>query len=234
LISQNQCDINTVICDFITQRIKKKRCLNKHGKVCLLFNSCLNCCFSVCRLALFLGEKAAILQQKVVEEIGKLIREGANTFLRKEYKILAIFSGVVAVILFLFLPSPIWKGKFGPNLIMALSYIAGTVFSAIAGKIGIQVSTIANVKSAEAAKNGLKPSFMAGFRGGAVMGMAVVGGSLLGVSAVMLVTGDTTALLGFSFGASSLALFAKAGGGIFTKTADISADLVGQGRTWYP
>jgi K(+)-stimulated pyrophosphate-energized sodium pump len=165
---------------------------------------------------------------KRVEEIGKLIREGANTFLRKEYKILAIFSGVVAVILFLFLPSPIWKGKFGPNLIMALSYIAGTVFSATAGKIGIQVSTIANVKSAEAAKNGLKPSFMAGFRGGAIMGMAVVGGSLLGVSAVMLVTGDTTALLGFSFGASSLALFAKAGGGIFTKTADISANLVGK------
>ena len=154
---------------------------------------------------------------KRVEEIGKLVRKGANTLLRKEYKILAIFSGVVAVILFLFLPSPIWKGKFAANLTMALSYIAGTVFSGIAGKIGIQVSTIANVKAAEAAKKGIKPSFMAGFRGGAVMGMAVVGGSLLGVSAVMLLTGNTTALLGFSFGASSLALFAKAGGGILQK-----------------
>ena len=193
----------------------------------MLFNSCLNCCFLFAGW-LYFWVKKQTSSNKRVEEIGKLVRKGANTLLRKEYKILAIFSGVVAVILFLFLPSPIWKGKFGPNLIMALSYIAGTVFSATAGKIGIQVSTIANVKSAEAAKNGLKPSFMAGFRGGAIMGMAVVGGSLLGVSAVMLVTGDTTALLGFSFGASSLALFAKAGGGIFTKTADISANLVGK------
>jgi K(+)-stimulated pyrophosphate-energized sodium pump len=177
---------------------------------------------------LYLWVKKQPSSNKKVAEIGKLIRDGANVFLRKEYKILAIFSGVVAVLLFLFLPSPIWKGKFAANLTMALSYIAGTVFSGIAGKIGIQVSTIANVKAAEAAKKGIKPSFMAGFRGGAVMGMAVVGGSLLGVSAVMLLTGNTTALLGFSFGASSLALFAKAGGGIFTKTADISADLVGK------
>ena len=71
-------------------------------------------------------------------------------------------------------------------------------------------------------------SFMAGFRGGAVMGMAVVGTSLLGVAGILMLTGDATAVLGFSFGASSLALFAKAGGGIFTKTADVSADLVGK------
>jgi K(+)-stimulated pyrophosphate-energized sodium pump len=165
---------------------------------------------------------------KRIAEVGKLIRDGANTFLRKEYVVLARFSGIVAVLILLFLPSPIWKGNWTNNLTMAVSYIAGTVFSAIAGKIGMQISTIANVKSAEAAKNGIKPSFIAGFRGGAVMGMAVVGGSLLGVSAVMLITNNTTALLGFSFGASSLALFAKAGGGIFTKTADISADLVGK------
>ncbi|MGI6577962.1 MAG: sodium-translocating pyrophosphatase [Eubacteriales bacterium] len=165
---------------------------------------------------------------KRIAEVGKLIRDGANTFLRKEYVVLARFSSIVAVLILLFLPSPIWKGNWTNNLTMAVSYIAGTVFSAIAGKIGMQISTIANVKSAEAAKNGIKPSFIAGFRGGAVMGMAVVGGSLLGVSAVMLITNNTTALLGFSFGASSLALFAKAGGGIFTKTADISADLVGK------
>jgi len=165
---------------------------------------------------------------KKVAEVGQLIRQGANTFLRKEYKVLARFAGVVAVLILVFLPSPIWKGNFVENIIMAVAYIAGTVFSAIAGKIGIQVATIANVKAAESAKNGIKPSFMAGFRGGAVMGMAVVGASLLGVTAVMLFTNNTTALLGFSFGASSLALFAKAGGGIFTKTADISADLVGK------
>ena len=90
------------------------------------------------------------------------------------------------------------------------------------------MATIANIKTAEAAQKGIQPSFLSGFRGGAVMGMAVVGASLLGVALVFLLTKNTTALLGFSFGASSLALFAKAGGGIFTKTADISADLVGK------
>ena len=163
-----------------------------------------------------------------IADVGKLISSGASTFLRKEYLMLAKFAGVAAVLIFLFLPKPAWNGSVLGNIVMALSYIGGTVFSAVAGKIGIQVATIANMKTAEAAKEGIRPSFMAGFRGGAVMGMAVVGSSLLGVSLVFILTGSTTALLGFSFGASSLALFAKAGGGIFTKTADISADLVGK------
>ncbi|MGI6200358.1 MAG: sodium-translocating pyrophosphatase [Christensenellales bacterium] len=163
-----------------------------------------------------------------IATVGELIRQGANTFMRKEYKVLARFAVIAAVIIAVLLPQPIWMGAPLDNLTMALAYLAGTVFSAIAGKIGIQVATIANMKAAEAAKRGIKPAFMVGFRGGAVMGMAVVGSSLLGVAAVLLITGDTTALLGFSFGASSLALFAKAGGGIFTKTADISADLVGK------
>lgn len=163
-----------------------------------------------------------------IAQVGKLIRQGAATFLSKEYRVLTRFAGIAAILILLFLPKPIWSGGFIKNITMAISYIAGTVFSAIAGKIGIEVATIANIKASEAAKNGIKPSFMAGFRGGAVMGMAVVGASLLGVTAVLLITNNTTALLGFSFGASSLALFAKAGGGIFTKTADISADLVGK------
>ncbi len=164
-----------------------------------------------------------------IAEIGAYIRQGANTFLKKEYLVLAKFCGVAALLIFLFLPTPIWKGNGLGNIMMALSYLCGTVFSAAAGKIGIQIATIANMKTAESAqKGGLKPSFLAAFRGGAIMGMAVVGGTLLGVSLVMLITKDATALLGFSFGASSLALFAKAGGGIFTKTADISADLVGK------
>jgi K(+)-stimulated pyrophosphate-energized sodium pump len=163
-----------------------------------------------------------------IAHVGKLIRQGAATFLSKEYRVLTRFAGIAAILILLFLPKPIWSGGFIKNITMAISYIAGTVFSAIAGKIGIEVATIANIKASEAAKNGIKPSFMAGFRGGAVMGMAVVGASLLGVTAVLLITNNTTALLGFSFGASSLALFAKAGGGIFTKTADISADLVGK------
>lgn len=165
---------------------------------------------------------------KEIAEVGEYIRQGAATFLRKEYKVLSRFAGIVAILILLFLPRPIWQGSVLDNITMAVSYIAGTVFSAIAGKIGIEVATIANVKSAEAAKKGIKPAFLTGFRGGAVMGMAVVGSSLLGVSLVLLLAGDATAVLGFSFGASSLALFAKAGGGIFTKTADISADLVGK------
>lgn len=167
---------------------------------------------------------------KKVAEVGGFIRQGANTFLRKEYKVLAKFCAVAAILIFVFLPSPVWAANSVlDNLTMVIAYIAGTIFSAIAGKIGIQVATIANVKTAESAqKGGLKPSFLAAFRGGSVMGMAVVGSSLLGVALVQMITQDATALLGFSFGASSLALFAKAGGGIFTKTADISADLVGK------
>lgn len=167
---------------------------------------------------------------KRVEEVGGYIRQGANTFLRKEYLVLMKFCGGAALLIFLFLPSPVWNGgSVLHNLTIVLAYICGTVFSAAAGKIGIQVATVANIKTAESAqKGGLKPAFLAAFRGGAVMGMAVVGSSLLGVTLVMLITRDSTALLGFSFGASSLALFAKAGGGIFTKTADISADLVGK------
>lgn len=165
---------------------------------------------------------------KRIAEVGSLIKNGANTFLTKEYTILAKFAGIAALLIFIFLPSPIWNGNILTNLSMALAYICGTIFSAIAGVIGIRIATIANMKTAEAAQKGIKQSFMAGFRGGAVMGMAVVGGTLLGVSLVMLITNNTDVLLGFSFGASSLALFAKAGGGIYTKTADISADLVGK------
>ncbi len=163
-----------------------------------------------------------------VARVGELIRKGANAFLGREYKILAIFVAIVAVLIVLFLPKPIWEGDAAKNIMMAVSYIVGSALSALAGKIGIFVATIANVKSAEAATKNMNQSFMAGFRGGAVMGMAVVGTSLLGVTGVLMLTGDASSVLGFSFGASSLALFAKAGGGIFTKTADVSADLVGK------
>ena len=165
--------------------------------------------------------------QKILKATG-LIRAGARTFLRKEYGVLAKFASVAAVLIFVFLPKPVWQGEIIHNVWMVVAYIFGTLFSAVAGKIGLEVATIANGRSAEAAKKGIAPSFMAGFRGGAVMGMAVVGASLLGVTLVYLLTHDATTVLGFSFGASSLALFAKAGGGIFTKTADISADLVGK------
>lgn len=163
-----------------------------------------------------------------IEEVSRLIKEGANTFMRREYKILAIFAGIAAVCIGILLPSPIWRGSVEKNVAMAVAYLAGTTLSAIAGKIGIMVATLSNARTAERAQEGIKPAFLLGFRGGAVMGLLVVGSSLLGVAAVLMITGDSTILLGFSFGASSLALFAKAGGGIFTKTADVSADLTGK------
>lgn len=177
---------------------------------------------------LFLWVKKQPSENPKIADIGKLIRDGARTFLRREYGVLTKFAIVAAILIFLLLPQPIWQGKILTNLEMVAAYLAGTVFSAIAGKIGLEVATIANVKAAEAAQKGIKPAFMTGFRGGAVMGMAVVGASLLGVTLVYILTGDASTVLGFSFGASSLALFAKAGGGIFTKTADISADLTGK------
>jgi K(+)-stimulated pyrophosphate-energized sodium pump len=165
---------------------------------------------------------------KVLEDIGALIRCGAETFLKREYRVLSKFVGAIALVIIVFLPEPIWTHSPVLNIEMAVCYLLGSVLSALAGKIGIQVATIANVKSANAAQKGLNQAFSIGFRGGAVMGMAVAGISILGASCVYLVTNNTTAALLFSFGASSLALFAKAGGGIYTKTADISADLVGK------
>ena len=177
---------------------------------------------------LYLWVKKQRTSNARIEEVSLLIKEGANTFMCREYLVLAKFAAVAAVIIFILLPAPVWQGDILNNLAMAIAYIAGTVLSAIAGKIGILVATLSNGRTAEAAKEGLKPAFLIGFRGGAVMGLLVVGCSLLGVAAVLMLTGDSTILLGFSFGASSLALFAKAGGGIFTKTADISADLTGK------
>ena len=177
---------------------------------------------------LYLWVKKQKTVNKKILEVSELIHAGANTFMRKEYKILAKFAGVAAIIILLLLPSPIWSGNPLDNVAMAVSYLIGTTLSAVAGKIGILVATSANGRTAEGAQHGIKPAFLIGFRGGAVMGLAVVSFSLLGVMGVLYVTGNSGILLGFSFGASSLALFAKAGGGIFTKTADVSADLTGK------
>jgi K(+)-stimulated pyrophosphate-energized sodium pump len=152
-----------------------------------------------------------------MQEISDAIQEGARAFLKVEFKYLAVFVAVVAVVLAIFL-----------NPIMAVAYIFGSVCSAIAGVLGMTVALKANVRSANAAKEGLNKAFPIAFRGGAVMGLAVVGLALLGLSLVYAVTGDAEVVLGFSFGASAMALFAKIGGGIYTKTADVGADLVGK------
>ena len=163
-----------------------------------------------------------------LEEVGKLIRDGAFTFLKREYRILGLFAAVVMVLIILFFPEPIWHGNAMKNIGMAIVYLFGTALSALAGYVGISIATLSNVRAATAAQDSIQKSFMAGFRGGAVMGMAVVGTSLAGAALVYLVTQDPEIVMAFSFGASSLALFAKAGGGIFTKTADIAADLTGK------
>ncbi|MBE6938182.1 MAG: sodium/proton-translocating pyrophosphatase, partial [Ruminococcaceae bacterium] len=178
---------------------------------------------------LYIWVKRQPQQNKRITEVAGLIREGANTFMKREYKILAIFALVVAVLILLFLPKPIWSTDAAwKNIAMAISYICGTVLSAIAGKLGLIVASLSNGRSAEAAVKGIKPAFLVGFRGGSVMGLIVVGCAVLGVSVVLWIVGEASILLGFSFGASSLALFAKAGGGIFTKTADVAADLTGK------
>jgi len=166
---------------------------------------------------------------KRMQEIASAIREGANAFLKREYRTLAIFVTIVAALMLIFLPSPLWLSS-APleNVELGAAYLFGSFCSAVAGLLGMNVATKANTKAANAAKEGLNKAFPIGFRGGAVMGLSVVGVGLLGISIVYGLTGDPAIILGYSFGASSLSLFAKAGGGIYTKTADISADLVGK------
>ncbi|MBO5646948.1 MAG: sodium/proton-translocating pyrophosphatase, partial [Clostridia bacterium] len=179
---------------------------------------------------LYLWVKKQRTENKTIIEVSGLIRQGANTFMRREYKILAVFALALAAIIFVLLPAPLWSenANIAHNIGMAVSYIFGTALSAVAGKIGIIVAALSNARAAEAAQKGIKPAFLIGFRGGAVMGLLVVGCALLGVTTVLWIVGDASILLGFSFGASSLALFAKAGGGIFTKTADVAADITGK------
>ena len=170
-----------------------------------------------------------------LDEVGALIREGAFTFLRREYRVLGLFSIIVMAVIFLFFPQPVWAGAgVGKNLLMVFAYLCGTVLSALAGYVGISIATIANLKAATAARESIQKSFMAGFRGGAVMGMAVIGTSLAGAALIYIISRDADVIMAFSFGASSLALFAKAGGGIFTKAADVGADLVGKVEAGIP
>jgi len=150
-------------------------------------------------------------------EIALAIKEGADAFLKREYTILAYFVAVVAAALAVFI-----------DPIMAPTYIFGSACSALAGFWGMQIALKANVRTANAAREGLNRAFPIAFRGGAVMGLSVVGMGLLGISIVYGLTGNPEIILGYSFGASAMALFAKAGGGIYTKTADIGADLVGK------
>jgi K(+)-stimulated pyrophosphate-energized sodium pump len=159
-----------------------------------------------------------------MKEIADAIQEGARAFLKVEFKYLAMFVAVMAIILTV-TPMII---DIGFSSITGIAFVFGAICSALAGFLGMTVALKANVKSANAAKEGLNKAFPIAFRGGAVMGLAVVGLALLGISIVYALTGDPQLVLGFSFGASAMALFAKIGGGIYTKTADVGADLVGK------
>jgi len=178
---------------------------------------------------LFFYVKSQDSGSKRMQEISQAIREGAIAFLKREYTTLAVFVLIMAVVLGLFLPEPIWTTqRWTQNVGLALAYMFGSTCSGLAGLLGMDVALRANAKTANAAKEGLNKAFPIAFRGGAVMGLSVVGLALLGISVVYGLTNDLVLVLGFSFGASATALFAKAGGGIYTKTADISADLVGK------
>ncbi|MBK5208807.1 MAG: sodium-translocating pyrophosphatase [Flavobacteriaceae bacterium] len=169
--------------------------------------------------------------------IAKNIADGAMSFLKAEYKILSIFVIAVAVLLY-------FKGTYedGSNGMVALSFIVGAVCSALAGFIGMKVATKANVRTTQAARTSLGKALEVAFAGGAVMGLGVVGLGVLGLSSLFMfysgqgwvISEVLNVLSGFSLGASSIALFARVGGGIYTKAADVGADLVGKVEAGIP
>ncbi|MEM8765494.1 MAG: sodium-translocating pyrophosphatase [Bacteroidota bacterium] len=197
--------------------------------------------FGVLALLFVFIKNAWVSKQEVGDEtmanIAKNIADGAMSFLKAEYKILSIFVVAVAVLLY-------FKGanEEGSNGMVAVSFIVGAICSALAGFIGMKVATKANVRTTNAARTSLGKALEVAFAGGAVMGLGVVGLGVLGLSGLfMLYSGQGWALSevlnvlsGFSLGASSIALFARVGGGIYTKAADVGADLVGKVEAGIP
>ena len=183
---------------------------------------------AVCAL-LFAAYKASYVSRAPsgtprMQEISAAIAEGADAFLMSEYKILAIFIVVLFVLIGFFIG---WS--------TALCFLLGALCSILAGFFGMKVATKANVRTANAAmESGMNKALSIAFSGGSVMGMCVVGLGLLGCSLIYLLTGNYNILFGFSLGASSIALFARVGGGIYTKAADVGADLVGKVEAGIP
>ena len=164
--------------------------------------------------------------------ICKAIQEGAMAFLSREYRLLAIFVVVMAVILAAFIDFDV-TGRVGNESASvpgtAIAYLVGAIGSALAGFIGMSIAVRANTRTTVQAIQGLNPALRVAFNSGAVMGLSVVGLALLGVTLMFVVfNNDATIVAGFGFGASSIALFARVGGGIYTKAADVGADLVGK------
>ena len=197
--------------------------------------------FGVLALLFVLAKNSWVSKQEVGNEkmarIATNIADGAMSFLKAEYKILSIFVAAVAVLLF-------FKGQAeaGSNGMVAVSFIVGAICSALAGFIGMKVATKANVRTTNAAQTSLGKALEVAFAGGAVMGLGVVGLGVLGLSGLFAIysgqgweiTEVLNVLSGFSLGASSIALFARVGGGIYTKAADVGADLVGKVEAGIP
>jgi K(+)-stimulated pyrophosphate-energized sodium pump len=165
------------------------------------------------------------------KRVASWIREGAQSYLKKLYAALTLLAVALAIIIAIVFGL---QEDAGYGFMMAVSFILGAICSAIAGYMGMAIAVEANVRSATAAEEGLNPAFNVAFKAGSVMGLAMVGLALIGMSLIYMVTNKASMVLGFSFGASTLALLAKAGGGIYTKTADIAADLVGKVEVGIP
>jgi K(+)-stimulated pyrophosphate-energized sodium pump len=160
---------------------------------------------------------------KKMRELAAAIQEGSMAFLMREYKVLIVFVIIVAALLAIFI-----------NRATAVAFIGGAVISALAGFIGMKIATKANVRTTAAAQRGLQRALKIAFSSGAVMGLSVVSLGLLGIVTLYLIYGKPDIIYGFGFGASSIALFARVGGGIFTKAADVGADLVGKVEAGIP
>ncbi len=186
---------------------------------------------ALCALA-FAAYKAAFVSRASpgsdrMQEIANAIAEGADAFLKAEYRILVIFIAALFLLIGLFIGENSW--------LTAVCFLIGSGFSILAGFFGMKVATRANVRTAQAAQEGgMNRALTIAFSGGSVMGMCVVGLGLLGCSLIYIVTGNYSILFGFSLGASSIALFARVGGGIYTKAADVGADLVGKVEVGIP
>ncbi len=183
---------------------------------------------------------AAILTMRILKAdegneqvrfIGNAIREGANAFLSREYRLLAIFVVVVCIVLALFIDYDILgriEGSASGIPGTALSYLVGAIGSGLAGYIGMSIAVRANTRTTVQAQQGLNPALRLAFNSGTVMGVSVVGIGLIGLTVMYIIFQDIKIVAGFGFGASSIALFARVGGGIYTKAADVGADLVGK------
>ena len=193
--------------------------------------------FAVVATQRILGEDQG---DETMRSIADQIQVGAAAFLRREYTFIAIFVVVVAVVLLLFRDLDVLdkldsgSGNFTDAPRFAIAYIVGAIASATAGYIGMYIAVRANVRTTAKAREGLNPALRVAFSSGSVMGMTVVGISLGSLAVLYLIFQDVGPLTGFAFGASSIALFARVGGGIYTKAADVGADLVGKVEAGIP